>query len=373
MKRKIFEKIVALGMAAAIALPLFSIAAAADGSISDAVEKIGSGRIYYATNQNSEYYTVYYSKSTKLYYDNYSTAVAASPNPNYVLAYYSLYTANDLNRGKGTVRMLVPDESDSSETAKNDSSSRYPYVVYYSTSTKKYYDKYQTAVSESPNSDYVRAYKSAYTATQLNSGRGRVGPRINDIDSVVSSETGSKSSSKNASGVTIGKSKGWKAVVRTINSAEDGSSYTVEMNNESEISRDALKALKDKDVTVSFKYSNGAVISINGEDITSAKAFSPTLKTNAKGIPSSLKDKAVKSNDAVSSTQIRISGKSFGCTASVTVKLSSKRAGCTAKLYRYDSENEELDYVSKSTIKSSGKCEFGGISSGGYYLIVICE
>ncbi|MDE5859108.1 MAG: hypothetical protein K2H23_01760, partial [Oscillospiraceae bacterium] len=62
---------------------------------------------------------------------------------------------------------------------------------------------------------------------------------------------------------------------------------------------------------------------------------------------------------------------SFGSSADVTVKFATKRAGCTARLYRYNSDRNSLSLVDKSTVNSSGKCTFDGVTKGGDYVIVL--
>ncbi|MDE6131983.1 MAG: hypothetical protein K2G04_01200 [Oscillospiraceae bacterium] len=182
---------------------------------------------------------------------------------------------------------------------------------------------------------------------------------------------GTSTTTKDTSTVTIGNLKGWTNVARTITAAKAGSSYTVNMKTETEIPETVLKALKGKNVTISFKLSNGAVFTLNGNDITSTSAISPVVKYGSTSIPSSLKKKAVKANDGVSSSQFTINGGSFGATASLTVKFNSKRAGCSAKLYRYNASENTLSLVSRSAVQSNGQCEFDNVKQGGEYLVVL--
>lgn len=241
------------------------------------------------------------------------------------------------------------------------------YYRYYSVVTGKYYDTYNEALTASggvtsyvrtvsSNSNYLYGYDDPYYYYYY--GLGGLGYGYN-------------TTTKDTSKVTIGNSKGWTSVTRTINSAKAGSSYTVNMNTETEIPESVLKALKGKNVDISFKLSNGAVFTINGSDITSTSAISPTVRYGSTSIPSSLKKKAVKANDGVSSSQFTIGGGSFGATASVTVKFNSKRSGCSAKLYRYNSSDNTLALVSRSAVQRNGQCEFGNVKQGGEYIVVL--
>ncbi|MBD5141675.1 MAG: hypothetical protein HDT25_09735 [Ruminococcus sp.] len=256
------------------------------------------------------------------------------------------------------------------------------YTVYYSSYTGKYYDSLSAANAATPSGYTVRTItNSAYTASYLNTyGYGYYNDLYNGYYDpnyyyyyylLGNNGLTATTTTKDTSAVTIGNYKGWTNVARVISSAKAGSSYTVSMNTETEIPESVLKALKGKNIDMSFKFSNGAVITINGNDITSTTAISPTVKYGSTSIPSSLKTKAVKANNGVSSSQLTINGGSFGATASVTVKFNSKRSGCSAKLYRYNSSDNTLSLVSRSAVQSNGQCQFDNVKQGGEYIVVL--
>lgn len=311
--------------------------------------------------------TSYYSPETKTYYpnlealraavgyntNNYTTKTPASGNHYSSTNHYFDPTNGNYYSTSGGNRVSV-----TAGTATN-------YYRYYSTVTGMYYDTYAAALNASGGDAskvvYGYGYNGVYDYTDpyyyyyYYYGLGGYG----------------YTTTKDTSKVTIGKSKGWTNVIKTINSAKAGASYTVNMNTETEITESVLKALKGKNVTINFKYSNGAVISINGTDITSTSAISPTIRYGSTSIPSTLKKKAVKANDGVSSSQFTINGGSFGATASVTVKFNSKRSGCSAKLYRYNSSDNTLSLVSRSAVQRNGQCEFDNVKQGGEYIVVL--
>lgn len=308
-------------------------------------------------NSSTGKYTVYYSSSTKKYYDTWQAAVDASPNSSYVTSYSSSYTAAQLNNGYGDIYNY---------NWSSYASSSYPwysYVTgrYYATQSEALrvsgydYNKVVNAYSYSTNNGYLYGYyydPSYYYWNTLGNNNNNTAAKDN-------------------SSVTIGKSKGWTAVRRTINSAKNGASYTVNMNTENEIPENVLKTLKGKNVTINFKFSNGTIFSINGNDITSTNALNINIAYGSSGIPSSLRKKAVKANNGVSTSQFSINGGSFGATASVTVKFNTKRAGCSAKLYIYDAVQGSLSLVSRSSVKNNGQCEFSGVKQGGAYVVVL--
>ena len=284
----------------------------------------------YSTTYSSTY--TWYSSYTKRYYKTYAAALAASPNASYV---------SQVNAGSSAVY-----------------SSSY---TWYSSYTKRYYQTYAAALAASNNNaSYVRQVTSDIYSDPYYYYYGLGGYGYTTATTTTDTST-----------VTIGNSKGWTSVIRTVNSARSGASYTVNMKTETEIPSNVLTALKGKNVTINFKFSNGAIFTLNGNDISSTTAISPVIKYGSTSIPSSLKKKAVSANDGVSSSQLTINGGSFGATASVTVKFNTKRSGCSAKLYRYNSSANTLSLVSRSTVQSNGQCKFSDVKQGGEYIIIL--
>lgn len=234
---------------------------------------------------------------------------------------------------------------------------------YYSVVTGQYYNTYNEALTASGGvTSYVRTISSNsyyyddpyYYYYYYGLGGSTTTAATNDT-----------------SKVKIGKYTGWTTVTKVINSARSGATYAVEMNTETEIPTSVLTALKGKNVNIQFKFSNGAYITLNGNDITSTAAISPVIKYGQTSIPSSLKKKAVKANSGVSSSQFTINGGSFGASASVTIKFNTKRAGCSAKLYRYNASANTLSLVSRSAVQSNGLCTFDDVKQGGEYIVVL--
>lgn len=261
------------------------------------------------------------------------------------------------------------------------------YTVYYSPYTGRYYDTLSAANAATPTGYTVRTItNSAYSASYLNTygyGYGYYNGYYNGyydpnyyyyyylMGNNGLTGTAATTTNKDTSTVTIGKYTGWTNVIKVINAARVGASYAVNMKSETEIPESVLTAMKGKNVNILFTYSNGAVITINGNDITSTTAFSPSVRYGSTSIPSTLKKKAVKANSGVSSSQFTINGGSFGAEVSVTVKFNSKRAGCSAKLYRYNAAANTLSLVSRSAVQSNGQCKFDDVKQGGEYIVVL--
>lgn len=195
---------------------------------------------------------------------------------------------------------------------------------------------------------------------------------------LASNSTSSSSSSSSSKNVETGtpyiygnKSKaGWDTLVKIINNAKSGASYTVDMNGATTVTQSVMQALKGKNVTMTFVLDNGVKWTINGKNISSAKDVVVYTELGIDYIPQKLVAKA--SKDAISKSQLGISATfdKLGTKANVTVKFNSKRAGCTAVVYRYDPDTNALKGVCKAKVQDNGNCTIT-VDQGGPYLIVL--
>lgn len=240
------------------------------------------------------------------------------------------------------------------------------YATFFSMTTGQFYSTYAAAYSASGNnSSRVIALNGASAS---NTGLDYLDPFYYYY---MNGGTGLNRPTTDTSSVTIGNRKGWTNVAAYARSAKSGASYNVSMNGETVIPSTVLSAIKGKNVTMNFTLKNGAVYSINGTDVSSAKDLDIDTAYNTKNIPSKLVSKAKSKYDGVSTSQLSIDGGSFGASAEMTVKFSTKRAGCTARLYRYNADRNSLSLVSKSSVGSNGKCTFDDVTKGGDYVVVL--
>lgn len=359
----------------------------------------GGSRIYISTNygysssysistsyRTSSSSTVYYYNG--VYYPNYNNMVASlgfTPSS----GSYSTYTRSSSEAYSSSRPYFDPRDGIYYSTSSGGSGYRVlinsgygTYTVYYSSDTGKYYDTYSAALSASRSSSAVSSpISSYYSASTLNTygyspynnsyyydGYYYNGYYYNGYYPY--SYYYNTTATKDTSTATIGKYKGWTNVATIINTSRSGASYDVDMKSETTIPSNVLKALKGKNVTVTFKFKSGATLAVNGNNVTSTDALTTDIKYE-KNVTQSLVNKAVKVNGGVSSAQFSISGGSLGATASVNIKFAAKRAGCSANLYRYNASANSLSLVSTSTVKSNGNCTFGNVKQGGDYVVVL--
>lgn len=288
---------------------------------------------YGATTSNTEY--AVYRVDNGYYYHTWSSACAAAGNDTSRITFVRNYTSagNYFSRVTGSFYNYY---EDALYASRNNSS---------------------LVVLVNGNSAYGSYYDDPYYYYFMN--RGNSGS--------------SSSSSLGGSSVKIGNKSGWSNVRSSIRSAKSGASLSVTMNGETSIPEEILTALDGKDVDVNFKLKNGAVVTINGQDISTPKDVNVAVTYNTKNVPSGLVKKATNVNNSLSTSQISVSSNTFGGKIGVTVKYSANRAGCSAKIYRYNSSRNSLQLVDTSTVSSSGKVTFDGMTQGGDFVIVLFE
>ena len=243
------------------------------------------------------------------------------------------------------------------------------YAAFFSMRTGQFYSTYESAYYASGNSaSYVISVNGAASNV---TGLDYIDPYYYYF--LNRNSGSSSSSSSDTSAVKIGNRTGWTAVASSAKSAKSGATLNVTMNGETVIPSTVVSSIQGRNVTVNFTLKNGVVYSINGNDVSSAKNIDIDTIYNTKNVPSKLVSKAKSKNNGVSTSQLTIDSGSFGSSADVTVKFATKRAGCTARLYRYNSDRNSLSLVDKSTVNSSGKCTFDGVTKGGDFVIVLSE
>lgn len=170
------------------------------------------------------------------------------------------------------------------------------------------------------------------------------------------------------------KRAGWSKILAAVKTAGNGATVTIDMNGDSVIPADVVKAAAAGNVTLKAVNSNGSIFTVKGSDINYATSIDTTVQYNVKVVSDSLKNKAIRVNKgAVSTTQVVISETGdLGCDATVTVKLSSKRAGYTVKAYRVSADAKKLTCEAKGVVKSNGSVNLG-LDNGGKYVLVIIK
>ena len=163
---------------------------------------------------------------------------------------------------------------------------------------------------------------------------------------------------------------GWADLTKYAKEAKAGYNMYITLNGAQTIPAEILSAVKGKNVYLVFTCDNGAVWSINGRNITEAKAISPLVEYNINYIPNTLKKKALKGASAGYQLGLTTSFDSLGCEASVTVKVSALRAGSTAQVYRYNEAKNSLTPVYRTKVSDKGTITFDITAGGPYYITV---
>ncbi|MGN0637756.1 MAG: hypothetical protein ACI4J0_05250 [Huintestinicola sp.] len=340
---------------------------------------------------NGYAYGYYYSTYTGKYYTTYSAALAASKGiTSYVIPVGYLYTPNAAAAGsiyKYYYNGVAYPSLEAAVKAGGTVGVDIYYSPYGSTSTQGYYYYYNgtyygtleaaqaaggTALGDDityvPYNYYGNAYANYYGYY------GYIDPYYalrTDLLNKNKVTTSNKVAEDGEPYIYGNKKKaGWSTVIKYINAASKGDNIKVDMNGATTVSKDVLKALDGKNVSITCVLDNGVKWTINGKDVDKAQDMIIYTKYNIDYIPEKLVNKATK--NAVAKAQIGISNDytSFGAEASVTVRFSEKRAGCVAVVYRYDPNSNSLKGVDKAKVLSDGSCTFT-VTAGGPYLIVL--
>ncbi|MBQ5319458.1 MAG: hypothetical protein J6K17_10210 [Oscillospiraceae bacterium] len=297
---------------------------------------------YLVTGPSSTTTTQYGSyKVGSYYYSTYAEAYAAANNNANLITTYSTYTT-------------VPNNYFSNVTGAYYST--YSAALYASNGNAAYVDVFNGASTYYDYYDYLYGY-SNYTDPYYYYWMNK--------------NYGTSSSNKDTTTATIGKKTGWTTIAKYLKNISNGSSTTVDMNNETVVPSSVLSAIKGRNITVKFVLDNGVTFTVNGKDVTTAKDIDLDTTYNTKSISKKLIKAAYKKNDAVSSAQLSIDAGSLGFNADLTVKFSTKRSGYKAKIYRYNSARNTLQLVDTATIGSTGKCTFDNITKGGEFVVVL--
>ncbi len=369
-------------------------------SYSDAVNA-SNGNTAYVTYVGDYYngyyngYGYYYSSYTGKYYSTYEAALNASKGlSSYVTNVGYLYNPNNTISAGSIYKYYYNGVSYPTLQAAKDAGGTVGVDIYYSVYGNServgYYYYYNgtyygtleaaknaggtalgTDITYVPFNYYGNAYKNYYG---YYSGYGYIDPyySLRDVLNKDKTTTTSNKEAEDGEPYIYGKKKraGWDTIIKYINSAAKGSNIKVDMNGANVVTKDVLKALDGKKVSLTCVLENGVKWTINGKDVDTAKDMVIYTEYNIDFIPKGLVNKA--SKNAVAKAQIGISNNydDFGAEASVTVRFSGKRAGCTAVVYRYDPDSDSLKGVAKAKVQSDGSCTFD-VTAGGPYLIVL--
>lgn len=152
---------------------------------------------------------------------------------------------------------------------------------------------------------------------------------------------------------------GWEAISDEIIAASDGSTVTVQMNGTTELPKNIVSAIQDRDIDLVLIMNGGFVWTINGMSVTKAKTVDMRVRKISK-IPES----TIQEFFGVSKTvqlDLRHNG-DFGFTAVLTIDIGDRYSGMYANSYCYKSKNFEFG-DSSEIVNGQAKLRFAHASS----------
>lgn len=176
----------------------------------------------------------------------------------------------------------------------------------------------------------------------------------------------------------IGDKTGWDEIEKDIinqikdtTSTSDKITITIDMNETTEVPRDVIDAIKDKNVDLVIDLGNGIQWTINGNDVTSSDVGNIDLGVNvgSTDIPVDVINTITGEKTTI---QISLSHNGeFGFTATLTVNMDEKNVGYYANLFYYNKEGK-LEFMNAGKIDASGNINLT-FSHASDYAIVIAD
>lgn len=140
------------------------------------------------------------------------------------------------------------------------------------------------------------------------------------------------------------------------------------------ITSDILQRAKKDGQNISFKTENGAMWSIDSDNIfDDTFDINVNVEYNTKNIPSKLIKKAVGKYKAAGKAQITVGSESkpLCFCGNVTVKFNVKNADRGVRFYRYDTKENKLIFIGKDTIDENGYGGFNTDMTGDFLALII--
>jgi len=166
--------------------------------------------------------------------------------------------------------------------------------------------------------------------------------------------------------------KGWEDIAKYLRqAAEEGQkeNIVIQPGSDSVLPKEALSAIKGKDISVELKYDGYSWI-INGKDITGKNLAAVNLKIllNKAAIPGSLIQETAGEKPYVP-LQLAHSGE-FGFQAALKIQLKESNAGKFASLYYYDPLTKTLKLQSINKVDAKGNTSFQFVHASDYVIVL---
>lgn len=162
---------------------------------------------------------------------------------------------------------------------------------------------------------------------------------------------------------------GWNAVCDEIAAAADGKTVTVKMNDTTELPKEVLEFIQNRDVSIALKMKNGAVWTVNGMNVYEPKTVNMEVSTASR---KSITDMAEGLGSEKKAVPVKLyrSG-TFGFDASLTISLNDRYNGYYASLYGMDRKTGDAEYRSSSqTENGKFSVSFSGTDTSAEYAVV---
>ena len=180
----------------------------------------------------------------------------------------------------------------------------------------------------------------------------------------------SSSSSSSTSSPASGNTSGWSNLATEAGKTEEGGTFTIDMQGNTNVPSSFLRGIAGQDVDVHFDMGNGLVWVINGKDIPTEGPLS-SLNLGARLGGTSLA--ALVRNIDGSSSYVHLTlthDGEFPFKVTLLVTLDKVNAGYVANLYYHNPETGKLEFVASAVVNEDGSVQLAFEHASSYAIIV---
>ena len=184
-----------------------------------------------------------------------------------------------------------------------------------------------------------------------------------------------KEEPKEAEVAKIERKTSWSFITKDLKKAEEGTTFTVDMNGTTAVPLKALRAIRNKDVTLEIRITKDLVWSINGKklpkilrgDMECGVLLNPSQEDTKTVIPKNLLRETAKGNAYVT-MHLDHEGK-FGFEALLSVMFGEEKEGSFANLFYFNEKAGTLEFADADKIRKDGKATFTFTHASEYVIV----
>lgn len=204
---------------------------------------------------------------------------------------------------------------------------------------------------------YTASEASEAVTDKTNAAKSTSGRRHTGSSAAATTTTTTTSEPSTSDGTT-----GWTNIASKLNNMTDGSSVKINLNGNTTVPADVIKAIADNDHKVTFNVDNVFSWTVDGAKISAGSSADFAVKKTAAGSTSGLR--------GIVGTAFSTNG--TGVPAELNINFKSEHAGKFANLYKKNADGT-LTFVDTAKLGSSGAASGLDADAKGDYVVMLSE